>query len=352
MSGDTDTETDSESGQQQTGDSDSGADNGPPDSTRYQRYAVIVLAAVTALVISAVLGTAVYGYTNSMASGEETADGTIAVLEYDGPIVTGSGAQVESQLRDIRQNESIEGVVLNINTGGGLPAPSERMYLAIQRTAEQMPVIASVQTVSASGGYYAMAPADDIYVLPTSTVGSVGVAAGAPQPTGPVRGPTGPDKRGANVIQSWARVETLRSTFLQTVVEQRGDQIEMPPEEISKASVFSGVTAVENGFADEIGSLDDAIADVANRAGLESYDVAHREASVNAFPVLLSTGEGMVVVHDENPSYGDVTPVNYAYVYEPRVPDIETVDAVARPQVEALIEALRDDGNETGGEQP
>lgn len=330
---------------------DSEEESGPPGLTRRQRNAGIVFAAIAALVVGAVLATAVYGYTNSMASSEETPDGTVAVIKYDGPIVGGSGEAIEEELREARENDSIQAVVLEINTPGGQPAPSERMYLAMQKTAAEMPVITSVQTMSASGGYYAMAPSDDIYVLPNSQVGSVGVAAGAPRSSAPVRGPTGPDKRGSNSNQRWALIESLRSAFLQTVMENRGDRIEMPAEEVGKASIFLGTQAVENGFADEIGTVNDAVADAAERAGLEEYGVVERDASTNFFPILLSTDSGMVVVEGEDPSYGQVETVDYAMVYRPGIPHIDELDEVVSSDAEDLVEALNESEAESGGEQ-
>jgi protease-4 len=334
---------------------DSEAESGPPGLTQRQRYAGIVFAAIAALVVGAVLATAVYGYTNSMASSEEQPDGKVAVIKYDGPIVAGSGETVEEELRKAREDDSIKAVVLEINTPGGQPAPSERMYLAVQKTAKEMPVIASVQRLSASGGYYAMAPADDIYVLPNSLVGSVGVAASAPRSAAPVRGPTGPDKRGSNSIQQWALVESLRSTFLQTVMENRGDRLDMPAEEVGKASIFLGTKAVENGFADQIGTVDDAVADAAERAGLEEYEIVERDASFEFFPILLSTDSGMAVVEGENPSYGEVHPVDYALVYEPEIPHIDELEEVVSNDVEDLLEEMNEEDeadDESGGEQP
>jgi protease-4 len=336
-------------------DPDSEEESGPPGLTKRQRYAGIVFAVIAALVVGAVLASAVYGYTNSMASSEEQPDGTVAVIKYDGPIVGGSGESLAEELKKVREDDSIKAVVLEISTPGGQPAPSERMYLAVQKTAKEMPVIASVQSMSASGGYYAMAPADDIYVLPNSLVGSVGVAAGAPQTTAPVRGPTGPDKRGSNAIQRWALIESLRSAFLQTVMEHRGDRIELPAEEVGKASVFLGTKAVGNGFADEIGTVNDAVADAAERAGLDEYEVVERDASFSAFPILLATDSGMVVVEDENPSYGDVETVEYAYVYGPEIPHIDELDEVVSSDIEDVLKEMNDETEseaESGGEQP
>jgi len=298
----------------------------PPVFTRRQQF---VAAALVAVVVGAAFAPMVYGASAGP-------DGVVAVVTIEGPVVGSTADNVEDELREIRANESVEAVVLKIDTPGGAPAASERMYTSIQRTSEEMPVIASVQGVSASGGYYAMLPADEIYVLPTSITGSVGLAARAPQAGPPVEGPSGPDKRGANPIERWATQETLADVFIQTVMEQRGDRIELSREEVSKADVYLGVRAVENGFADEIGDLDAAIAEAADRAGVDDYAVEERDTSARFFPFLFSTDENLVVVYDESPGYGEIETLEYAMVYEKEVPHIDTVDRFTRPEVESL----------------
>ena len=285
----------------------------PPTFTRRQQF---VAAALAAVVVGAAFAPMVYGASAGP-------DGVVAVVTIEGPVVGSTVDNVEDELREIRQNDSVEAVVLKLDTPGGAPAASERMYTSVQRTSEEMPVIASVQGVSASGGYYAMLPADEIYVLPTSITGSVGLAARAPQAGPPVEGPSGPDKRGVNPIEQWATQETLADVFVQTVMEQRGDRIELSREEVSEADVYLGVRAVENGFADEIGDLDD-------------YAVEERDTSARFFPFLFRTDEDLVVVDDENPGYGEVEILEYAMVYKGEVPHIDTVDRFTRPEVESL----------------
>jgi len=79
------------------------------------------------------------------------------------------------------------------------------MYAAVDRTASVMPVIATVDTLGASGAYLAIAPADKIYVAPPQQAGSVGVAGTAPAPNGPNAGTTGPDKAGSDPTQQRER---------------------------------------------------------------------------------------------------------------------------------------------------
>ncbi len=316
-----------------------------PDSSpalpRRQQYAAVVLAA---LVVGAVFAPTVYG-------ARDSSDGAVAVVTIEGPVVGSTADNVEDELREIRANESVEAVVLKIDTPGGAPAASERMYTSIQRTSQEMPVVASVQGFSASGGYYAMLPADEIYVLPTSITGSVGLAAGAPDADPPVEGPSGPDKRGSNPIERWGTQQTLADVFIDTVMEQRGDRLDVSREEVSEADVYLGVRAVQNGFADEIGDVDAAIAEAADRAGLEDYAVDERDTSARFFPFLFQTDDQLMVAYDENPGYGQVETLEYAMVYEEAVPHFDTIDEVTETEAAAGDDAQRAETAATGGQQ-
>src|SRR6056297_323211 len=285
--------------------------------TSRQQLAAVVLAAA---VVGAVLAPSVYAATNDP-------DDTVAVVEIEGPVNTALADDVESELADVRANDSVGAVVLKMDTPGGAPVASERMYKAVQRTSEQMTVIASVQSISASGGYYAMAPADEIYVLPTSTVGSIGLNAPAPRSSAPTQGPSGPDKRGGNEIQTWAQQQTLADTFVSAMMAERGEEFQMPREEVAKADVYLGTEAVKNGFADEIGSLNEAVHAAATAENLGEYRVDTRETGPDTgFPFLLRTDAQVVAIHANDPGYGDVKPMGLSYVHAPAVPHVDAVE--------------------------
>ena len=286
---------------------------------RRQLAAVVVAAALLGVVVAP----SVYG------AASDTGD-TVAVVEVEGPVTAGLADDVESELAEVRANDSVGAVVLKLDTPGGAPAASERMYKAVQRTSRAMPVIASVQATSASGGYYAMAPADDIYVLPTSVVGSVGLNAPAPAPRAPVAGPSGPDKVGTNEIEGWARQQTLADTFVNAMMAERGEEFELSRAEVAEADVYLGTEAVENGYADEIGSLTEAIHEAATRAELGDYRVDTRETGPDGrFPILVRTDAQVVAVYATDPGYGEVEPMGLAYVHLGSVPHVDTVAQVA-----------------------
>ena len=285
--------------------------------TSRQQLAVVVLAAA---LVGAVLAPSVYAATNDP-------NDTVAVVEIEGPVNTALADDVESELADIRANESVGAVVLKLDTPGGAPVASERMYKAVQRTSEDMTVIASVQSISASGGYYAMAPADEIYVLPTSTVGSIGLNAPAPRTTSTPLGPSGPDKAGSNPTQTWAAQQTLADTFVDAMMAERGEEFQMPREEVAKAQVYLGTEAVQNGFADEIGSLNEAIHAAATAEELGEYTVDTRETGgLSGLPFLVRTDTQVVAIYANNPGYADVEPMGLTYVHWPAVPHVDTIE--------------------------
>ncbi len=216
-------------------------------------------------------------------------DEYVAVIEVP-ELIDANGAQaVEDDLREARHNDSIEAVVLEVDSGGGLPAESERISTAVDRTAQEMPVIAAVDSLGASGAYLSMAPADEIYVSPSSqAVGSVGVVSNiGPSPLAPDETTTGPNKQAQDPDTTRAEQQLLADLFLETVLEYRGDEIELAPEEIARAETFIGTEAVENGFADDLGFVDDAIEDVADEAGLSSYEITRTEGPTMTDPLLL-----------------------------------------------------------------
>ena len=197
-------------------------------------------------------------------------DGTVAVVPIQGTI---DGEQsIEYQAMLAEASAEADAVVIVANSGGGSAPASESMYMQTRRVGESMPVVASIDGVAASGAYFAIAPADEVYVKPSSFVGSVGVLGTLPPDAEPNNaiGTTGPDKlEGFGDREFFAGLETSRNAFVGSVVEHRGDRLELTENEVAAATVFGGSTAVENGMADAIGDRRTAVEAAADRAGLE-----------------------------------------------------------------------------------
>lgn len=202
--------------------------------------------------------------------------GSVAVVTLSGGINGPNAASVADRLRQARQDPEVKAVVIHINSPGGGAAASETIYLAVRRTAQQMPVVVSVDSLAASGGFYAAAPADEIFVKPASLVGSVGVIFVAPQSIPPLDRLiiTGPNKlTGADQREWFYKTETIQNAFVGAVVEGRSDQLELSPEELAYAKLYTGAEAVDNGLADRIGGLEAAVRRAAQMADLARWDV-------------------------------------------------------------------------------
>lgn len=233
------------------------ADKSP--SAAVASYVVVVAAAI---VVAATVAPIVWNVTQRSGADQPQ----VAVITLTGSTNDANVGAVTDALREARENESIGAVVLRIDSSGGPVDSSEEFYFAVNRTAREIPVVAYVDGVAASGGYFGIAPADEIIVKPSSTVGSVGVIVSAPlsviesveeEQQSFVR--SGPDKAQVSRDQIRSDIETLQRAFVGTIMRHRGDELSVSREEVSNADVYLGDQAVENGFADRIGDIGLAI---------------------------------------------------------------------------------------------
>lgn len=239
------------------------------------------------------------GYRLSVHAPEDRGDvGNVAVVTVAGAIVDGddvdgvaSGDVISGQIRDARLDEDVKALVLRVDSPGGSAFASEVMrdeLLAFKKTGR--PVVVSMGSLAASGGYWISASADEIWAAPTTVTGSIGVFGFFPtfensmkeigvstdgvgttslsafQATG--IGPL-PDEAAA-MIQ--ASIENVYDRFITLVAEGRN----LTParvDEIGQGRVWIGETAKELKLVDNLGNIDDAIAAAAKRAGLETWDV-------------------------------------------------------------------------------
>jgi len=99
----------------------------------------------------------------------------LGVVHIEGTIM--DSTDVVDWIRTLRDDDSVSGVLLRVNSPGGAIAPSQEIYQAVTDLTSRKPVVASYSTVAASGGYYASAPANVIVANPGSITASIGVMA-------------------------------------------------------------------------------------------------------------------------------------------------------------------------------
>lgn len=241
----------------------------------------------------------------------------IAVLVAQGAIVDGEqpagtvgGDTLARQIRHARDNAAVKAVVLRIDSPGGSAFASEQIRRELELTRQAgKPVIASMSSVAASGGYWIAAGADEVWAAPTTLTGSIGIFALFPevsQPlkrlgvtvdgvaTGPLAGVPDPrrplDPQAAQAMQ--LGIEHGYRRFLDTVAKAR----RMPTGEVdavARGRVWTGETALELGLVDHLGGLDAAIAAAARRAGVEHYSALWSASEVSAGRLLLHRLLGM-----------------------------------------------------------
>ena len=198
----------------------------------------------------------------------------VAVVEVEGIIVDGSSAVRE--LRELADNASVRAVVLRVNSPGGVVAPTQEIFAAIQRVRKGgKPVIASLGAVAASGGYYVAAAADRIYASPGTLTGSIGVVmqmaniegllkkvgveyvvvkAGAYKDVGSLARSMSPEER--RMLQ--ALLDDVYSQFVDAVAEGRG----LERNEVlafADGRIYSGQQALALKMVDELGGFEDAV---------------------------------------------------------------------------------------------
>jgi len=254
--------------------------------------------------------------------------GNIAVVTVEGAIIDGaqepgvaSGEYVSKQLRKAREDEDVKAVVLRVDSPGGSVYASELIrdeVLAIKEAGK--PVVVSMGSLAASGGYWISTPADAIWARETTVTGSIGIFGYIPTfenlanrygiytdgvGTTPLAaisvtglGPL-PDEVKLIIQQS---IEAGYRSFLTKVSEGR----DLPYDrvaEIAEGRVWIGKTAKEIGLVDEFGGLEDAIADAAERAGLEDWDVVGEEEQKSPFEQFIEELTGTAQAYGLTPKH-------------------------------------------------
>ena len=245
-------------------------------------------------------------YVRSERAMREHGDQVVGVVVASGEIVDGEqspgivgGDSLSKLLREAREDDDLSAVVLRIDSPGGSIMASEviRREVAALR-ASGKPIVASMGTVAASGGYYIAMDADRIIAAPSTITGSIGVFAVIPTfqrtldkigitndgfGTTLLSGQTDLDRNLGPEVKEilQATVEHAYRTFVENVAHARKRR----PEEIdslAQGRVWTGADAKAAGIVDDLGGVDDAIAEAAKLAGLEEgYDVRWMEQELS-----------------------------------------------------------------------
>ena len=240
-------------------------------------------------------------------SGDNTTDENVAIIVASGDILNGSqppgtigGDSTASLLRKARKDDSVKAVVLRVDSPGGGQFGSEVILQEIEAIkAAGKPVVASMSSVAASGGYWISMAADSIYASPSTITGSIGIYGMFPtfQRTLETLG-LNTDGIGTTIWAGELRADRAMSeemkTLFQITIENGYDDFiskvavyrdmsKSDVDSIAQGQIWTGNDALENGLIDGLGDINDAIAAAAELANLspDGYGQKHFEQKLD-----------------------------------------------------------------------
>ena len=250
------------------------------------------------------------GYLTSLKDEKPKTD-KIAIIYAEGEIdPTGdessyiTAAKICEAFKTAQDDEDIKAVVFRINSPGGSAIESEEIYKAAKAFGEKKPLVVSMGSYAASGGYYIACPAQKIVAMPSTITGSIGVfgvipnvekllkdyelnveTVGTHKHSGMGSMYTKMDSREIDVIQQ--SVETVYGRFISHVAEGR-NMTTAEVDSIGQGRVWSGASALKIGLVDTLGTLNDALKIAAELADVSEY-------STTALPELQDDSMSMLL---------------------------------------------------------
>ena len=211
----------------------------------------------------------------------------VAILHAQGTIVDGASQvplgggtlagdkSLVAQLHDIRENPDIIAVVLRVNSPGGSAIASDSIWEAVRQVAISKPVVVSMGSYAASGGYYIAMPATHIMAQPATLTGSIGIFGGKFAASGffekagishwntqrtPYAGLNNPT--GSYTDAERAKIQGRLQSFYDSFVQKAALGRNMSFEElhaVAQGRVWTGEDALEQGLVDSLGGLEEAV---------------------------------------------------------------------------------------------
>ena len=248
-----------------------------------RKRSVLLAGSILVLLLVALLGSIAWfshlrGREAGLMFGEK-----VGVLEVKGVI-----ANIQPTIDELvkfRKDGSVKAVVVRIESPGGGVSPSQELYQEIRRTVQVKPVVVSMGSVAASGGYYIACAAQKIYANPGTITGSIGVILQFTNfeellrkigfrmevvKSGPYKDVGNPGREMTAEEKAYLQemVNNVHQQFVRDVARGRHMKVEKV-REVADGRIFTGEQAMELGLVDELGNLKDAINAAAKMAAIE-----------------------------------------------------------------------------------
>ncbi len=291
-------------------------------------------------------------------SGSKSASDKIAIIRVEGTIMPGLTERVLREIKQAREDDAVKGVLLMIDSPGGLVADSHQIYHELTKLHEEhkKPVFVAMKRLAASGGYYiAMGSGREgkIFAEPTTWTGSIGVIIprydisgladswhikSVPLKTGKFKDALSPFRElspeereiwGGILNESFARFLKVVGDNRPNLEVRKTEQPMMPddpevvPNDLELVStkvkesertnlatgrIFTATEAASSGLVDEIGYEEDALKQLQEKLGLEEVRVVKYQTPLSLWEVLLGFGKAQTAEGKERARFDAAVP--------------------------------------------
>lgn len=242
-------------------------------------------------------------------SGDRDASAKIARISISGTIMPPYSERTIKAIKKALKDDSVKGVILIVDSPGGLVTDSHQIYHRLKELSAKKPVFVSMKSLAASGGYYIAMGAGEtakIYAEPTTWTGSIGVIlphfeiAGLAEKIGvksvPIK--TGEFKDALNPFreltdserQLWTDIiQQSFEQFLQVIDDNRGTLNMEQVKSLATGAIYTAKDAKKHGLVDEIGYEEEAVEALKKQLNLEHARVVKYEHTANLFEALMDS---------------------------------------------------------------
>jgi protease-4 len=267
------------------------------------------------LLVLVIAGRAVY----VLSGGEEAMlpENTVAAVDVSGVIYESD--RLIDTLKDLSENSKVKGIILQVNSPGGVINPTKEIFDYIQTI--NKPVYASMGTVAASGGYYISSACDRIFAMPTTITGSIGVIMHMSNyhklmekigidnfvlKSGKFKDIGSPDREMTEEEKAML-MQTIMDMYEQFVEDilKRRNMDEDKLREQADGRVFTGKRALEMGFVDNLGNHREAFEEMKKELKLPDAELRYFKEKESVWEEMFSKAERLVK-----------SSINFYYLYE------------------------------------
>jgi protease-4 len=295
---------------------------------------------ITLIVVGSIslAGVSAKSYYNEKVVQEGPSTSKIAIINVQGVIQNEMQKEIAEQIKNAREDGNIKALIVRIVSPGGSVSASDRLYYQIKqyRAETHKPVIAFMDTLAASGGYYTSAACDQIIAEPTAITGSIGVIMGhfvlqdlleTKLGIKPVVVKSGPKKDWPTSFEpvsdeqiAYLNEKLIMPTyerFVAIVAESRKDKLTADQvRELADGSIYNAQEALDKKLIDKIGYLADAIEAAKDLANIKKARVVEYE---KPFSIESLFGANSLLRQFNNNALFELTTPQLMYLWHPGV---------------------------------